>query len=164
MGATNPRTGTFLTTRSHSTRKKHFRLSFQSPFSFHFCAKTTKIIFTKNPLANVVKEHVRLSSQPPFSFLFCAKTKKTVPTKNLLANGVKKHVRLIFSPAREIPNCFQTFRQSYLISFHRICHMQQMRYRMQYCIYRICCMRYCICRMQFCNTLSPALTQKPLTL
>jgi hypothetical protein len=61
--------------------KKHFRLSFQSPFSFLFCAKTTKIIFTKNPLANVVKKHVGLPSQPPFSLLFCAKTKKTVPTK-----------------------------------------------------------------------------------
>jgi hypothetical protein len=87
---------------SLSLRKKHVRLSFQSPFSFLFCVKTTKIIFTKNPLANVVKKHVRLPSQPPFSFLFCAKTKKTVLTKNPLANDVKKHVRLIFSPAGEI--------------------------------------------------------------
>ncbi len=31
---------------------------FQSPFSFLFCAKITKIIFTKNPLATVVKKHV----------------------------------------------------------------------------------------------------------
>jgi hypothetical protein len=80
-------------------RKKHVRLSFQSPFSFLFCVKTTKIIFTKNPLANVVKKHVRLPSQPPFSFLFCAKTKKTVLTKNPLANDLTQHVRLIFSPA-----------------------------------------------------------------
>jgi hypothetical protein len=61
--------------------KKHFRLSFQSPFSFLFCANTTKIIFTKNPLANVVKKHIRLPSQPPFSFLFCAKTEKNCADK-----------------------------------------------------------------------------------
>ncbi len=83
-------------------RKKHVRLSFQSPFSILFCAKTTKIIFTKNSFANVVKKHVRLPSQPPFSFLFCAKTKKTVLTKNPFANDVTKHVRLIFSPTGEI--------------------------------------------------------------
>ncbi len=38
-------------------------------------------------------------------------------TKNPLANVVKKHVGLIFSPAGEISNCFQTFRQSYLFRF-----------------------------------------------
>jgi hypothetical protein len=72
------------------------------PLLISFFAKTTKIIFTKNLLANVVKKHVRLPSQPPFLFLFCAKTKKTVLTKNPLANDVMKHVRLIFSPAGEI--------------------------------------------------------------
>ncbi len=63
------------------TKKKQVRLSFQSPFSFLFCAKTTKIIFTKIPLANVVKKHVRMPFQPPFSFLFCAKTKKNCADK-----------------------------------------------------------------------------------
>ncbi len=66
---------------SNAIWKKHFRLSFQSPFSFLFCAKTTEIIFTKNLLANVVKKHVRLPSQPPFSFLFCTNTKKNCADK-----------------------------------------------------------------------------------
>jgi hypothetical protein len=51
------------------------------PLLISFCANTTKIIFTKNRLANDVKKHVRLPSQPPFSFLFCAKTKKNCADK-----------------------------------------------------------------------------------
>jgi hypothetical protein len=58
---------------------------------------------------------------PPSHFFFVRKRKKTVLTKNPLANDVTKHIKLIFSPARDIPNCFQTFRQSYLLRFLKVC-------------------------------------------
>ncbi len=45
-------------------RKKHFRLLSQPPFSFLFCAKTKKLCWQKNPLANDVKKHVGFIFSP----------------------------------------------------------------------------------------------------
>ena len=65
----------------------------------------------------------------PASHFFFVRKPKNSTEKNPFANVVKKHSGKFSVPPEKSPDCFQTVRQSYLISFYHMCTcMQQMRY------------------------------------
>ncbi len=107
--------------RNDRNWKKHVRLSFQSPFSFLFCAKTTKIIFTKFPLRMSWRNTSECRFSPPSHFFFVRKRKKLCWQKIRLRMTWRNTSDLFSVPPGKFFNCFQTFRQSYLLRFFKVC-------------------------------------------